>query len=143
MPSLFDLDPSVASKRKSKVNYLSRREQEVLDIIYGQGRATTSSILEALPDELSRPAIRSILRSLEEKEQIRHEEEGKRFIYIPKLSRPAARRAALKHLVNTFFDGSASSAMVTLLDLGGEDVTDEQEARLQELLQRIKKARRS
>jgi len=95
---------------------LSRRERQILDILYTRGRATSAEVLEALPDPPSYSATRALLRILEEKGHIRHEAEGPRYIFMPLVPRDRARRSALKHLLQTFFDNSATDAVAALLD---------------------------
>ena len=124
------------------MTYLSRREGEVLDIVYRLGRATTTGILDELADPITRPAIRSVLRILEEKGHIRHEEDGQKFVYLPTVPRKKASRSALRHIVNTFFDGSTASAMVALVDLPANELTDEDADRLEDLIRQMKKARK-
>jgi BlaI family transcriptional regulator, penicillinase repressor len=94
---------------------LSRREREVMDVLYRHGEATVAEVLEALDDPPTYSAVRSILRVLEEKEHITHREDGPRYVYAPAVGRERARRAALDHVVETFFDGSAESALAALL----------------------------
>src|SRR5690242_7572979 len=95
---------------------LSRRERQILDILYERGRATAAEILAALPDPPSYSATRALLRILEEKGHVRHEADGPRYVFSPCVSKDRARRSALKHLLQTFFDDSAGSAVAALLD---------------------------
>jgi predicted transcriptional regulator len=95
---------------------LSRRERQILDILYRQGRATAAEIQAALPDPPSNSATRTLLRILEEKGHIRHESDGPRFVFLPSVSRQKARVSALRHMLNTFFDGSAADAAAALVD---------------------------
>jgi predicted transcriptional regulator len=97
---------------------LSRRERQIMDILFRLGRAAASVVREELPGEPSSSTVRTQLRILEEKGHVRHEEEGLRYVYRPVTPRRAARRSALLHLVETFFDGSAEQAVAALL--GGE-----------------------
>jgi predicted transcriptional regulator len=97
---------------------LSRRERQILDVIYHLGRATASEVLERLPDAPTYTTVRGLLRVLESKGHVRHEEDGARYVYIPTMTKQRAAKSALKHVVQTFFDGSPSSAMAALL--GGE-----------------------
>ena len=103
--------------RKDRDRNLSRRERQIMDILYQRGRATAAEIHEALADPPSYSAVRAKLRVLEDKGHLRHIEESMRYVYLPTLPRDAARRSALKHLVSTFFDGSVEHAMAALLDL--------------------------
>src|SRR5262245_45344864 len=97
---------------------LTRRERQIMDILYRLGRATAGEVMEAIPGEPNYSTVRTQRRVLEQKGHVRHEEEGLRYVYEPAVPRHAARRSALKHLVNTFFDGSAEKAVAALL--GGE-----------------------
>lgn len=94
---------------------LSRREREVMDILHRRGQATVSEVMEDLVDPPTYSAVRSILRVLEGKGHISHREDGPRYIYVPAVARDRARGAALDHLVNTFFGGSAERAVAALL----------------------------
>lgn len=97
---------------------LTRRERQIMDILYRRGRATANEVMAALSDDPSYSTVRTQLRVLESKGHVRHEEEGLRYVYMPALPRHAARRSALRHLVDTFFDGSAEKIVAALL--GGE-----------------------
>src|SRR5438128_478613 len=95
---------------------LSRRERQIMDVIYRRGRATAAEVLEELPDPPSYSAVRALLRLLEEKGHVKHEQDGPRYVFTPTVTRERARRSALKHVVRTFFDGSATDAVAALLD---------------------------
>jgi predicted transcriptional regulator len=95
---------------------LSRRERQIMDVIYRRGRATAAEVLEDIPDPPSYSAVRALLRLLEEKGHVHHEQDGPRYIYTPTVNRDRARKSALKHVVRTFFDGSATDAVAALLD---------------------------
>src|SRR5919108_4167949 len=97
---------------------LTRRERQIMDILFRRGRATASEVMEELPGTPSYSTVRTQLRVLEEKGHVRHEEEGPRYVYVAAVPRHAARKSALRHLVNTFFDGSAEKGVAALL--GGE-----------------------
>lgn len=117
---------------------LSRRERQILDVIYHLGRATASDVLERLPDAPTYTTVRGLLRALEAKGQVRHEEEGGRYVYIPTLTKQRAAKSALKHVVQTFFDGSPVDAMAALL--GNERALSEQEIeRLSEIVERARR----
>ena len=96
---------------------LTRRERQIMDVIYARGRATVAEVLEGLSDAPSYSTVRTLLRLLEEKGRLRHEEAGPRYVYIPTLPREKARRSALRNVIQTFFDGSTEDAMAALLDL--------------------------
>jgi BlaI family transcriptional regulator, penicillinase repressor len=104
---------------------LSRRERQIMDVIYRRGRATAAEVLADLPDPPSYSAVRALLRLLEAKGHVQHEQDGPRYVYAPTVARDRARRSALKHVVRTFFDGSTSEAMAALLD--GEARLDDAE----------------
>src|SRR4029450_724475 len=97
---------------------LTRRERQIMDALFRRGRATAAEVMEDLPGSPSYSTVRTQLRVLEEKGHVRHEEEGVRYVYMPAVRRHAARKSALKHLVDTFFDGSAEKAVAALR--GGE-----------------------
>src|SRR5215212_5367048 len=113
---------------------LSRRERQIMDAIYRRGRATAAEVLEDLPDPPSYSAVRGMLRLLEEKGHLRHEQDGPRYVYLPTTARDEARRSALAHLLRTFFDGSRENAVAALLDLGNEPLDAGEYERLQTLL---------
>jgi BlaI family penicillinase repressor len=94
---------------------LSRRERQIMDVIYRHGRVTAAEVLAELPEPPGYSAVRAMLRLLEEKGHIRHEQDGPRYVYLPTVNREKARRTAMRHLVRTFFDGSTEDAMAALL----------------------------
>ena len=94
---------------------LSRRERQIMDILYQVGRPTAAEILRALPSPPSCSATGAMLRILEEKGHIRHEEDGPRYVFTPKVSRDSAKRSALRHIMRTFFEGSAAKLVSTLV----------------------------
>ncbi len=109
---------------------LSRREREVMDVLYRLGEATVAEVLEDLANPPTYSAVRSILRILEDKKEIVHREDGPRYVYAPAVARDKARRAALDHLVNTFFDGSAEEALAALLRRSDLELSEAQVQRL-------------
>jgi len=117
---------------------LSRREREVMDVLFRRGQATVAEVLEDLDDPPTYSAVRSILRVLEEKGHITHREDGPRYVYAPAVTRDRARRAALDHVVDTFFDGSAESALAALLRRSDLDMS---EAQIKRLSREIRQAR--
>ena len=120
-------------------NELSRRERQIMDVLYELGRATAAEVRERLPDPPSYSAVRAMLRILEDKEHLRHEQDGPRYVFLPTVPREEARESALRRVVRTFFDGSPESAMSALLDLGVEDLDEEA---LRRLADRIAEARK-
>jgi predicted transcriptional regulator len=124
------------------MDVLSRRERQILDILYAQGRATAAEIQAALPDPPSYSAVRALLRVLEDKGHVRHQADGPRYIYVPRVSRDKARRSALKHLVETFFSGSEADAAAALLDPSASTLSREELDRIESLIVRAKKDNR-
>ncbi len=118
---------------------LSRRERQIMDIIYEMKEATALQVMDRLPSAPGYSAVRALLRVLENKGHIAHRQDGARYVYTPVLAKEKARRSALRHLLKTFFDDSTEDAVAALLDLS-EDVLSEGE--YQRLLRRIQKARR-
>lgn len=118
---------------------LSRRERQVMDVVYRLGQATASEILDGLAEPPSYSAVRAHLRVLEEKGHLRHEQDGARYVYKPTISRAKARRSALQALVSTFFDGSPEAAMAALLDASRDQLTNED---LDRLAAQVEQARR-
>ena len=96
--------------------HLSRRERQIMDIVYELDQASVADVLERLPDPPSYSAVRAMLRLLEEKGHLTHEQQGARYVYRPTVSRERARRSALRHLVRTFFEGSTEGAVAALTD---------------------------
>ena len=117
----------------------SRRERQMMDILYQRGRATAQEILDAMPDPPTYSAVRAKLRVLEEKGHIRHEEEALRYVYLPVVARDSARKSALKHLVSTFFAGSVQETVAALLDLSPSNLTAQDLDRISKLVDQAKK----
>ena len=118
---------------------LSRRERQIMDIIYELNKATVAQVLDRIPNPPSYSAIRALLRVLEEKGHLLHKQEGPRYIYSPTLSREKARKNALKHVMKTFFDNSTEDIVAALLDISDDNLSKQDYQRIQEL---IKKARK-
>jgi predicted transcriptional regulator len=118
---------------------LSRRERQIMDILYRLGRATAGDILKELSGEPSDSTVRTQLRVLESKGHVRHEEDGPRYIYLPVVPRRAVRKSALRHLVDTFFDGSAEKVVAALLGGEGARLSDEELDRIADLVAKAKK----
>jgi BlaI family transcriptional regulator, penicillinase repressor len=117
---------------------LSRRERQVMDILFRRGEATVAEIMDDLPDPPTYSAVRSILRILVDKGHVTHREEGLRYVYLPAVSADHARDAALKHVIRTFFDGSSEQAIAAVLRMSDAKLSDAEIVRLQD---RIRKAR--
>ena len=113
---------------------LSRREREVMDIVYRLGRATAAEIRAQMAKPPTDPAVRTTLRILVRKGRLKHEYDGPRYVYLPTLAPEAARRSAFRHLLDTFFGGSAHGAMAALVEMKDIDLTNRQRRRLKELI---------
>jgi BlaI family transcriptional regulator, penicillinase repressor len=124
----------------SSTSGLSRRERQIMDILYRRGRATGGDVMDELPGNPSYSTVRTQLRVLERKGHVRHEEQGLKFIYMPTVPQRAARKSALKHLVDTFFDGSVEKVVGALL--GGEGVRVSEED-LDRIAEQVRLARLS
>jgi predicted transcriptional regulator len=119
---------------------LSRRERQIVDILYAQGRATAAEVQSLLPDPPSYSAVRAMLRILEEKGHVRHEQDGPRYVFLPTVARENAKRSAMRHMLQTFFDGSTAQAISALLDDSSAKLSD---ADLDRLARMIEDARRT
>ena len=117
---------------------LSRRERQIMDILYRRGRATGVEVMDELPGTPSYSTVRTQLRVLEKKGHVRHEEHGPKFVYLPAVPRRAARKSALRHLVDTFFDGSVEKVVGALLGGEGARVSEEE---LERIAEQVAKAR--
>ena len=113
---------------------LSRRERQIMDVIYRMGRATVQEVLDDLEDPPSYSSIRALMRLLEEKGHLRHISEGPRYVYLPTRPKDKARKSALKHLLTTFFDDSVETAVAALLDVKARQLNEDDLDRLQRLI---------
>src|SRR3954467_6266918 len=118
---------------------LSRRERQIMDILHRDGKATAADVLNSLPDAPSYSAVRALLKILETKGHIRHEEEGRAYVYMPVARRTDARQSALSHLLKTFFDNSAEQAVAALLAIKGEKMSEAELNRMSRLIDAAKK----
>lgn len=116
---------------------LSRRERQIMDVLFQRGRATAADVQEAIPDPPSYSAVRALLRILEEKGHIKHEADGPRYVFLPRHDRDKARQSAMRHLVQTFFDGSVAQAAAALLDQG--QLSEEELGRLEHVIARARR----
>ena len=116
------------------MNTLSRRERQILDVLYNRGKATAAEILASLPDPPGYSAIRALLRILEEKGHVKHQQDGVRYVFLPVVSRKKASVEALRHLLETFFDGSAANAAEALVDGSAARLAPEELDRLEQLI---------
>jgi BlaI family transcriptional regulator, penicillinase repressor len=118
---------------------LTRRERLIMDILYRRGRATAAEVLAELSGTPTSSTVRTQLRVLEDKGHVRHEEEGLRYVYVPAVPRHAARKSALRHLVDTFFDGSAEKVVGALLGGEGARLSEDELQRIAALVAKAKK----
>src|SRR6195256_3355629 len=118
---------------------LTRRERQIMDILYRRSRATAAEVMADVPGEPNYSTVRTQLRVLEDKGHVRHEEEGVRYVYVPAIPRHAARKSALKHLVETFFDGSAEQVVAAVLGGEASRLSDADLDRITELIEKTRK----
>jgi BlaI family transcriptional regulator, penicillinase repressor len=118
---------------------LSRRERQIMDILYRRGRATAGEVLADLTGDPSYSTVRTQLRVLEDKGHVHHEEVGLRYVYVPAVPRRAARKSALRHLVDTFFDGSSEQAVAALLGGEATSLSDDDLKRIADLVSKARK----
>jgi BlaI family transcriptional regulator, penicillinase repressor len=119
--------------------HLSRRERQIMDVVYAQGEASAAEVLAALPDPPSKTAVRTLLRILEEKGHLKHKLDGLRYVYLPTRRRGLAGRSALARVLQTFFDGSLEKAVAAHLGDSTADLSDDELARLAELINQARK----
>jgi predicted transcriptional regulator len=118
---------------------LAKRERQIMDVLFRHGRATAAEVMDRLPGDPSYSTVRTQLRVLEEKGHVRHEDDGIRYVYMPAVPRHAARKSALRHLVDTFFDGSSEKAVAALLGGEGSRITGEELDRIADLIAKARK----
>lgn len=118
---------------------LSRRERQIMDIIYEMKEATALQVMERLPSPPGYSAVRALLRVLENKGHLSHRQEGSRYVYVPVLARDKACRSALRHLLKTFFDNSTEDAVAALLDISEDNLSEEDFRRLERVIQKARK----
>ncbi|HYW08991.1 MAG TPA: BlaI/MecI/CopY family transcriptional regulator [Longimicrobium sp.] len=118
---------------------LSRRERQIMNVVYHLGRAAVGDVLERIPDPPSYSAVRALMRILEEKGHLRHEQDGPRYMYLPTLPRDTAQRSAMTDLVRTFFQGSTEAAVAALLDLDDGGLSETELNRLSLLIDQARK----
>ena len=123
--------------KRSQTN-LSRRERQIMDVIYQRGRATAAEVMGQLTDPPSYSAVRALLRVLEEKGHLRHAQEGQRYVYMPTVAREKARRSALKRMLQIFFDNSTEKAVAALIDLSEARLSNAELERLELLIRQAK-----
>lgn len=115
---------------------LSRRERQIMDIVYEMNKATVAQVLELIPDPPSYSTVRALLRVLEDKGHLKHTQQGPRYIYSPTLPREEASQNALKHVLKTFFDNSTEDIVAALLNISEEDLSEEEYKRLTKLIKK-------
>lgn len=120
-------------------HHLSRRERQIMDIVYSRGQATAAEVQESLPDPPGYSAVRAMLRLLEEKGYLKHEQDGPRYLFKPTLARDKARKSALKQMLETFFDGSTEQAVAALLNLSKTKLDKDELDRLSQMIETAKK----
>lgn len=118
---------------------LTRRERHIMDILFRLGRATADEVMHAMPGDPSYSTVRTQLRVLEEKGHVRHEEHGRKYVYIPAVPRSTVRKSALRHVVETFYDGSVEKVVAALLGGDAARLTDKELDRISELVRKAKK----
>ena len=118
---------------------LSRRERQIMDILYQRGKASANDVREAMPDPPSYSAVRAMLRVLEEKGHVKHQAEGLKYVYVPTVAREKAKRSAVKHLLGTFFSDSPEQVVAALLDVSSTRLTHEELDRMAEMIERARK----
>jgi predicted transcriptional regulator len=118
---------------------LSRRERQIMDILYQRGKASASEVREGMGDAPSYSAVRAMLRVLEEKGHVRHQAEGLKYVYVPVVAREKAKRSAVKHLLDTFFAGSPEQIVAALLDVSSSRLTREELDRMADLIEKAKR----
>lgn len=118
---------------------LSRRERQIMDILYRRGKSSASEVREAMPDPPGYSAVRAMLRVLEEKGHVRHQAEGLKYVYLPTVARDKAKRSAVKHLLDTFFKDSPGQVVAALLDVSSTRLTRAELDRMAEMIERARR----
>jgi predicted transcriptional regulator len=123
----------------STTGSLSRRERQIMDILYQRGKAPASEVMAAMESAPGYSAVRAMLRVLEEKGHVKHQAEGLKYVYVPVVARDKAKRSAVKHVMETFFNGSAEQIVAALLDVASARLTREELDRMSEMIEQAKK----
>ena len=118
---------------------LSRRERQIMEVVYARGQATVAEVQEDLPDPPGYSAVRAMLGKLERKNYLRHEEQGLRYVYVPTMAREDVQETALERVMHTFFEGSPTKAVAAILDLSAVDLTDKEIDEMAELIEQARK----
>src|SRR5437870_4874101 len=124
---------------KTQQDGLSKREREIMNILYQRGKSSASGVREAMSSAPSYSAVRALLRVLEEKGHVRHQEEGLKYVYVPTVPRDKAKRSAVKHLLDTFFHDSPEQIVAALLDVSSTRLTREELDRMAEMIEKAKR----
>jgi predicted transcriptional regulator len=123
----------------STAGSLSRRERQIMDILYQRGRASASDVRQAMEAAPGYSAVRAMLRVLEEKGHVQHQAEGLKYVYVPTVARDKAKRSAVKHVMETFFNGSAEQIVAALLDVSSTRLTRQELDRMSEMIEQAKR----
>ena len=123
----------------SALGGLSRRERQIMEILYQRGKASAAEVREAMADAPGYSAVRAMLRVLEEKGHVKHQEEGLKYVFVPTMARDKAKRSAVKHVLDTFFNGSPEQIVAALLDVSATRLTREELERMSEMIERAKR----
>ena len=118
---------------------LSRRERQIMDVLFRRGRATAAEVMQDLPADTTYSTVRTQLRVLEQKGHVRHEQDGVRFVYMPAMTQQTARKSALRHIVDTFFDGSPEKAVAALLGGEATKLSEDQLTRIAAIVENARK----
>lgn len=120
---------------RKTLDRLSRRERQIMEVIWAAGQATATEVLDKLPDPPSNSAVRALLKILETKGHLRHVADGNRYVFIPTIAPDRARRSAMQSLLDTFFEGSPEKAVAALLDVSRAELSDEELERMSRLIE--------
>jgi predicted transcriptional regulator len=123
----------------SALGGLSRRERQIMEILYQRGKASASEVREAMEDAPGYSAVRAMLRVLEEKGHVKHQEEGLKYVFVPVVTRDKAKRSAVKHVLETFFAGSPEQIVAALLDVSAARLTREELDRMSDMIEKAKR----
>ncbi len=118
---------------------LSRRERQIMDVIYASGSATVRDVMDGIPDPPSYSAVRAMLRVMEDKGHVEHRHDGPRYVYVPTVPRAQASESAMKQMPRTFFDGSAERAVAALLDMSSSDLSAAELDSIAALIEQVRK----
>ena len=124
---------------KKSITDLTRRERQIMDVIFKKGAATAAEVREAMPEPPSYSTVRALLRILEDKGLLKHKQQGPRYLYQPTVRRDRARTSALKHLMHTFYDNSIEQVVAALMDMSGSDMSEEEYEELSRMIERARK----